>query len=282
MNQNVKQTIMKRIQDIESQFDAPLSLPDRENICLSAYQDLKSFSTRDPSSHNDMLYIFSAYLSYKAVLYYRIAHELHINGDIINARRISEYAKLKTGIEIHPACVIGKRFVLDHGIGTVIGETTVIGDDCYVLQSVIFGSKHIACNKEIKRHPVIGNNVEVGGHVKIYGNVKIGNHVIIGPGAIIKEDIKDHSKVVVATDYQIQRGNSRILFTGYKEFQNQITVYFKNADLSELNNIKVYSNDVALPFSVNENSIKFYKCSNNSKYYRFIFSGEDAIDICIR
>lgn len=283
MDEELKRTIIKSINFIDKQFGSLLLPQDRESICLSAYQDLESFSLRDPSSHKDMLYILNTYLSFRATLCYRIAHELHIRGKVTEARKISEYAKLETGMEIHPACRIGKRFVLDHGIGTVIGETTIIGDDCYVLQSVILGARHIACNEDTNRHPVIGNNVEIGGHVKIYGHVKIGDNVIIGPGAIIKEDIKDHSKVIVATNYQVQRGNSRILFTGYKERDNQITVYFKNTDLSDFDNIQVYSaDDVLLPITINEKSIVFSRYSNNSNYYRFIFCSEDEIGIYIR
>lgn len=281
MDKEVKSRLDDFIRKAEEKFELHLSEQERMDICISSYEDLKSFSRRDPSSHNDMLYILNTYLSYRAVLFYRIAHALHLKGESACARKCSEDAKLKTGIEIHPACVIGKRFVLDHGVGTVIGETTVIGDDCYILQSVIFGSKYIANNKSERRHPVIGNNVEIGGHVKIYGNVTIGNNVVISPGAVVKENVADNTRVIVSTDYQVQHGKTKILFTGYNENRNHIVAYFKNARLHEYSSIEVLNKGIALIKTIKENSIRFNRPEQTDNYYRFIFDGKDIIDVHI-
>ncbi|HBJ6608763.1 TPA: serine acetyltransferase, partial [Salmonella enterica subsp. enterica serovar 6,8:d:-] len=153
-----------------------LSDEDINLISRSCYDDLYALSEKDPAGRQDLNYIAITYSSYFAVLSYRISHFLYDNGLFLDANIISENAKIKTGIEIHPAAIIGKRFVVDHGTGTVIGETSIIGEDCYILQSVIIGSSNIANNPIGKRHPVIGNNVEIGAFVNLLGNIKIGNN----------------------------------------------------------------------------------------------------------
>lgn len=170
------------------------------NKCL---YDLKAFSEKDPSAHNDDRYIIMSYTSYYSVLCYRIAHHAYSLGFLVKAKKLSEYAKNKTGIEIHPACKIGDRFVIDHGFGTVIGETVTIGDDCYILQCVVLGSRYIANNKTEKRHPQLGNNVEVGGFAKLLGPISIGDNVKISPNAIIRESVPKDSKVIISTINQI-------------------------------------------------------------------------------
>ncbi len=140
MDIEVRTSLLDEIIKLEPKFDISIALDDLKIILNKAYDDLQAYSKRDPSSNNDMKYILHTYLSYRAVLYHRVAHAVYSSGAADTARKISEYTKLKTGIEIHPACNIGRRFVLDHGVGTVIGETTVIGDDCYFLQNVILGA----------------------------------------------------------------------------------------------------------------------------------------------
>ena len=282
MKPEIQTSLLNTVAGIESKFGLLISSGDLEKILSLAYDDLQAFSNRDPSSKNDMNYILNTYLSYRAVLYYRIAHSIYLNGNYKIARRISEYAKLKTGIEIHPACNIGKRFVLDHGVGTVIGETTIIGDDCYFLQNIILGARQIANNKSQRRHPIIGNNVEIGGFVKIYGNVRIGNNVVISPGAVIKADIEDNSKVVVSTEYQVQKGESKILFTGYNERDNHITIFFKNFDTIDKNGIEVFNNNTPIKVAINNNAIEFEKPQNKGNTYKFVFGKDEIIDVKIQ
>lgn len=103
------------------------------------------------------------------------------------------FVRMKTGIEIHPNATIGKRFFIDHGMGVVIGETTVIGDDCTIYQGVTLGASHI---KKGKRHPTIGNNVMIGANSLVLGDIVIGNNVTIGAGTIVLDDVPDNSKVI--------------------------------------------------------------------------------------
>ncbi|MFC0691025.1 serine O-acetyltransferase [Paraburkholderia humisilvae] len=103
-------------------------------------------------------------------------------------------------------CTIGKRFILDHGVGTVVGETAVIGDDCYILGGVTLGAVGIAGNPPGKRHPVLGDRVEVGAFTRILGRVEIGDEVFIGPHCVITQDVPSGSIVTVRTSVQITRG----------------------------------------------------------------------------
>ncbi len=147
---------------------------------------------RDPAARSDFE-IFFLYKGFRALRYYRRANKAFKQGKFFKARYISERAKFKTGIEIHPGATIGKGFFIDHGTGVVIGETTEIGDNCVIYQGVTLGGT----GKETgKRHPTIGNNVMIGAGAKVLGPIKIGNNVKIAAGAVVLNDIPDNSTAV--------------------------------------------------------------------------------------
>lgn len=257
----IKNALEDKIDEIIKRFDLNIKPEDKLKIIQLAYDDLYSYSVKDPSSNNDMLYVLETYSAYYAVLMYRVAHFYYENVSKLIGRKLSEYAKLKTGIEIHPAAKIGRNFVLDHGVGTVIGETTVIGDNCYILQSVILGSSKISNNSKGRRHPTIGNNVDIGGFVRIYGPVTIGNNVKISPGAIIRNSIPDNTKVIVSSNYQISVGDLKLYYTGYQLIGNKVTLFFKGNDVLENNNIKIYQSGKLIPkFQICNNSLEFQLC----------------------
>ena len=162
--------------------------------------DLYAYTQKDPAAKNNENLVINSYKTFKAVLGYRVANYIvNVFKDdfyLIKSREISEIIKIQTGIEIHPLAKIGKYFVIDHGIGTVIGETTIIGEHCYILQGVIIGAKGISNNSSGKRHPTIGNNVEIGAFSKILGNIKIGNNVFIAPYSLITKDVPDNTKII--------------------------------------------------------------------------------------
>lgn len=170
---------------------------------------------------HDVDYV-SEYKALQAVIDYRIAHCLQFYHRSIfakdyskeslhdlqldlrkQARRISEESKVNTGIEIHPAAQIGRRFVIDHGFGTIIGETSDIGDDCYILQEVVLGATGVKGNASGRRHPKLGNHVEIAGGVRIYGSVTIGDNSIIYGNAIVTQDVPANSQVRVTNQIQI-------------------------------------------------------------------------------
>lgn len=121
MNLLVREMILREMASILHRFEENLEKDMMELILSYAYNDLHSFAERDPSSNNDMVYILQTYKSYFAVLIYRIAHCIYQQGNKILARKLSEYAKVHSGVEIHPGAQIDECFVLDHGLGTVIG-----------------------------------------------------------------------------------------------------------------------------------------------------------------
>lgn len=155
---------------------------------IDLFIDIKnSIKEHDPALHNDLEILLYPYT--KARLYYEIAHWFYIKSHFVIARYISEKAKRKTGIEIHPGATIGKNFFIDHGTGVVIGETAIIGDNVTIFHNVTLGGTG---NEIGKRHPTIGNNVLIGTGASILGNIKIGNNSKIGAGAIVLKDIPDN------------------------------------------------------------------------------------------
>src|SRR5699024_8513630 len=119
--------------------------------------------------------------------------EYYENKEYTKASEIAFRAKVETGIEIHPGAKIGRRCFIDHGIGVVIGETSVIGDDVMMYHGVTLGA---VVNEKVKRHPTLGNNVLLGAGAVILGNINIGNNVKIGANAVVLNDVPDNSTAV--------------------------------------------------------------------------------------
>jgi serine O-acetyltransferase len=180
-------------------------------------EDLEALAARDSAARDGRDYVWSSYLSFRALLAYRVAHAVHRlglsaheesqeNADIAcAARRIAEEAKARTGVEIHPAASIGRRMVIDHGWGTVIGEQARVGDDCYFLQNVTLGCRRIGTpyGADERRHPTIGNRVVLAGDVWIFGPVTIGDDCWVDPGARITADVPAGAHVRVVTKLQV-------------------------------------------------------------------------------
>ena len=146
-------------------------------------EEFQIIQERDPSIKSPWEVLL--YPSFKVMLTYRRAHKLYEKGHYFRARRLSQKAARKTGIEIHPGAVIGKGFFIDHGSGVIIGETTIIGDNVTLYQGVTLGGT----GKETgKRHPTLGDNVMVSAGAKIIGSFKIGENSKIGAGRIVKRD----------------------------------------------------------------------------------------------
>jgi|EBPBio282013_DNA_FD.fasta_scaffold00294_6 serine O-acetyltransferase len=173
--------------------------------------DLIAFSNKDPASKFDPHLILRTYTSFPAVLHYRLAHWIDTQFcsgaanlfDPSLPAFLSKRGKMISGAEIHFKSKIGKRFILDHGFGTVIGETTTIGDDCYCLGGVVLGARGISGNTLEPRHPIIGNRVQIGSFASVFGRVKIGDDVFIGPNCMISEDIPSGANIRIKSSIQI-------------------------------------------------------------------------------
>ena len=154
-------------------------------------EEFQVIQERDPAIKTPLEVLL--YPSFRVMIQYRKAHKLYQNGHYFLARWISQRAARKTGIEIHPGAKVGKRLLIDHGMGVVIGETATIGDDCTIYHNSTLGGTG---KDKYKRHPDIGNNVMVGSGAKVLGPIKIGNNVKIGANAVVLHDIPNNVTVV--------------------------------------------------------------------------------------
>lgn len=155
-------------------------------------EDMEAVLTRDPAAKS-LREVKICYPGIKALRSHRRAHELYLKGHILLARWLSQQARHKTGIEIHPGAEIGRRVFIDHGDGVVIGETTVIGDDVTIYQGVTLGGTG---KDKGKRHPTIGSNVTIGAGAKVLGPITIGNNCKIGAGSIVLKNVPPNCTVV--------------------------------------------------------------------------------------
>jgi serine O-acetyltransferase len=149
------------------------------------FQDIRAGLERDPSVKTGFELFFTS-PGLHAVWVYRIAHVLWKWKRRILARILSNYAKFFSGIEIHPGANIGRRLVIDHGVGVVIGETAVIGDDVLIYHGVTLGGKTL---DPVKRHPTIGNRVILGAGSKLIGNIVIGDDCRVGANAVVTKNM---------------------------------------------------------------------------------------------
>ena len=154
-------------------------------------EQIKTVMEKDPSISKPFEVLLCP--SFKALIYYKISHYFYERKHLILARYISEKAKRKTGIEIHPGATIGKRLFIDHGTGVVIGETAIVVNDVTLFHGVTLGGTG---KEKGKRHPTIGNNVFIGSGAKVLGNIIIGNNVKIGANAVILKDVPSNVTIV--------------------------------------------------------------------------------------
>ncbi|WP_250658509.1 serine O-acetyltransferase [Alkalimarinus coralli] len=155
-------------------------------------EDIESVFERDPAARNTFE-VLTNYPGLHALLFHRLAHALWNSGLMWLARIVSTFSRWLTGIEIHPGARIGRRFFIDHGMGVVIGETTIIGDDVTLYQGVTLGGT--SWNKG-KRHPTLGNNVVVGAGAKVLGPFEVGDNAKIGSNAVVTKQVPEGATVV--------------------------------------------------------------------------------------
>ena len=169
-------------------------------------EDIACVKSRDPAARS-ALEIYFLYPGLKAIRLHRLANWFYRRKMFFMARWISQRASKKTGVEIHPAVKIGKRFFIDHGTGVVIGETAIIGDDVTIYQGVTLGGT----GKDTgKRHPTIGNNVMIGAGAKVLGPLEIGDNSRIAAGAVVLHDIPPNSTAVGVPARVVKKDGIRV------------------------------------------------------------------------
>ncbi len=155
-------------------------------------ETVRAYRERDPAARS-MLEVLLCYPGLHAVLFHRLARALWVRGFILGGRFTSHVGRVLTGIEIHPGATIGRRLIIDHGMGVVIGETAELGDDVYLYHQVTLGGTSAARGK---RHPTIGNNVIVGAGAKVLGAITIGDNARIGANAVVVAPVPADTTVV--------------------------------------------------------------------------------------
>jgi serine O-acetyltransferase len=162
-------------------------------------ESLENILDKDPAARS-RLEVILCYPGFHALIFHKFAHRLWLSGVRTPARFISHLGRVFTGIEIHPGATIGRRVFIDHGMGVVIGETAVVGDDCVIYQGVTLGAgaaaRQGALSRDTKRHPTLGNSVIVGSGAEIQGAIVLGDNVRVASRSMVLKDVPANSVVV--------------------------------------------------------------------------------------
>lgn len=168
--------------------------------------ELDAVMERDPAARS-RIEVYFLYSGFKAVRAYRRANWFYRRNMKFIARFISQHARKKTGIEIHPGATIGKNLFIDHGMGVVIGETTIIGDNCILYQNVTLGGTG---KDHGKRHPTLGDNVLVGAGAKVLGPFKVGDNARVAAGAVVLDEVPANATAVGVPARVVRIGGARV------------------------------------------------------------------------
>lgn len=185
----------------------------------SMKEDIRSIFERDPAAQS-VLEVLLCYSGLHALWFHRCNHWLWKHHFRLLARWLSQVARWLTAIEIHPGAEIGRRLFIDHGMGVVIGETTVIGDDVTLYQGVTLGGTG---KEKGKRHPTIGNSVVIGAGARVLGNVCVGDNSRVGAGSVVLRDVPGNSTVVGVPGHIVLRGGKRVVLTDPKTIHDPLS-----------------------------------------------------------
>jgi serine O-acetyltransferase len=196
-------------------------------------EDVTNVMDHDPAAKSRME-VLLCYAGLHAVWFYRMNHWLWNHGLFLLARWLSEVARWITGIEIHPGARIGRRLFIDHGMGVVIGETSIIGDDVTLYQGVTLGGTG---KEHGKRHPTLEDNVVVGGGAKILGNIIVGKNCRIGAGSVVLRNVPENSTVVGVPGHIVFREGKRVVITDPKQINDPLSEALASV-ASEVNKLR--------------------------------------------
>jgi serine O-acetyltransferase len=203
------------------------------HLLSSIREDVTNVMDHDPAAKS-RLEVLLCYAGLHAVWFYRMNHWLWNHGLFLLARWLSEVARWLTGIEIHPGARIGRRLFIDHGMGVVIGETSVVGDDVTLYQGVTLGGTG---KEHGKRHPTLEDNVVVGGGAKILGNIIVGKNCRIGAGSVVLRNVPENSTVVGVPGHIVFREGKRVVITDPKQINDPLSEALASV-ASEVNKLR--------------------------------------------
>lgn len=182
-------------------------------------EDVTNVMEHDPAAKS-RLEVFLCYAGLHAVWFYRVNHWLWNHRLFLAGRWLSQVARWLTGIEIHPGAKVGRRLFIDHGMGVVIGETSIVGDDVTLYQGVTLGGTG---KEHGKRHPTLEDNVVVGGGAKILGNIIVGKNCRIGAGSVVLRNVPENSTVVGVPGHIVFREGKRVVITDPKQINDPLS-----------------------------------------------------------
>jgi len=196
-------------------------------------EDVANVMEHDPAAKS-RLEVFLCYSGLHAVWFYRMNHWLWNHRLFLVGRMLSQAARFLTGVEIHPGAKIGRRLFIDHGLGVVIGETAIVGDDVTLYQGVTLGGTG---KEHGKRHPTIEDSVVVGGGAKILGNITVGKNCRIGAGSVVLRNVPENSTVVGVPGHIIFREGKRVVITDPKQINDPLSEALASV-VTEVNNLR--------------------------------------------
>src|SRR6202050_4029894 len=185
----------------------------------SVREDIAAVLESDPAARS-VFEVVILYPGLHAVWAHHLSHWLWSHRLLFLARYVSQLARLFTGIEIHPGAELGRRLFIDHGLGTVIGETAIVGDDVTLYQGVTLGGTG---KEKGKRHPTLGNSIVVGSGAKLLGNITIGDNCRIGAGSVVLRNVPANSTIVGVPGHIVLRDGKRVVITDPKEIRDPLS-----------------------------------------------------------
>ena len=182
-------------------------------------EHVTSIMERDPAPRS-RLEVLLCYPGLHAVWIHRFTHWLYELRLYLLARLISQWARWVTGVEIHPGAQIGKRLFIDHGMGVVIGETAIVGDDVTIYQGVTLGGTG---KDKGKRHPTILSQVVIGTGAQVLGNITVGVNSRVGAASVVIDDVPDNSTIVGVPGHIIFRNGKRVVITNPRDIRDPLS-----------------------------------------------------------
>jgi serine O-acetyltransferase len=182
-------------------------------------EDIQSVLDRDPAATGKLAVLLN-YPGLHAVWIHHLNHWLWLHGLRLLARYLSQVARFWTGIEIHPGAIIGRRLFIDHGMGVVIGETAVVGDDVTLYHGVTLGGTSL---EKKKRHPTLGNGVVIGNTSSVLGDIVVGDNSRVGAGSVVLRDVPPNSTVVGVPAHMVYRDGMRVVITDPREIKDPLS-----------------------------------------------------------